>query len=189
MEKFRFFALVAVFAAVGFAAVRWLTPIGDPRLPTFHAIDVKDPAEKRPVSFESDKDAARDELRNAVIAAAGDFSKDPCDTVNRSRYITAAMNYAHAWLAMAPCVASNSCSDANGAQLDHVQKAFGTPLDRRVQEAMALAHAARTIKASDLAPDTVSLMASLASDPSLLAGAPGQLRPSFGPLAHAACAG
>lgn len=164
-------------------------PLGDPRLPTFHAIEVTDPAETRPVSFASDKDAARDALRKAVIAAAGDFAKDPCDTGSRARYIGAAMDYAHAWLAMAPCVASNSCSDANSAELDRAQKAFGTPLDRRVQEAMALAHAARNIKASDLAPDTVSLMASLAADPSLLAGAPGQLRPSFGPLGHARCDG
>lgn len=190
MEKLRFFTLIAVFMAVGFAAVRWLTHVGDSRLPTFHPVDIKNPTDKVPVAEASDNDAARDQLRNAVIAAAADFAKDPCDTGNRFRYLQAASNYAHAWLSIAPCVATNSCNDSNGAQLDRVHLAFGTALDHRVQEAMAQAHAARTIKASDLPADTVSLMASLAADPSLMSGPPGaQLRPSFGPLGHAGCTG
>jgi hypothetical protein len=191
MEKFRFFALIAVFAVVGFAAVRWLAPVGDSRLPTFHPVEIKNPEDKPPVADASNNDAARDKLRNAVIAAAADFAKDPCDTGNRIRYIEAASDYAHAWLAIAPCVATNTCNDTNGAQLDRVHLAFGTSLDHRVQEAMARAHAARTIKASDLPADIVSLMASLAADPSLMAEPPNgeQLRPTFGPLAHAGCTG
>lgn len=182
VETLRFFSLFALCIAIGFFAVRWLIEGGANQLPVFHTVDVNSPKAKYEASSASDNDAKRDELRQAVLSAANDLAKNPCDSVYLIRYVQAATDYARAWLAIVPCFANDTCTNADSKRIDLVQTRFGTPLDNRVKEAMARAHAARTLKASDFPPDTVSLLVSLAADTTLMSNQPGErLQSRFGP--------
>jgi len=197
MENLRFAAAIAVLFVAAFLGGRWFlkpqpaqpeaqaqiipdiqrsgsqhVPLRpDARLPTFQRIDLNNPQhrerQRRESSFESDNDSVRDGLRQAVLSTANQLSREPCDQAAKVRYIEAAVKYTRARLSIAPCVATYTCSGADEARLDRAGEAFGTPLDRRVWEAMGQAHETDALRSSDFPKDVVGLVAETARDPVL----------------------
>jgi hypothetical protein len=146
-----------------FLAPRPLQP--DARLPAFHQVDPNDPRTKMEMtSFVSDNDAVRDELRKAVLEAANALSEEPCNSALKARYVEAATRYARAWLSIVPCFGRTACGSSIDAQLDRAKQAFGTPLDRRVREAMKKTHERAPLATADFATDVVVRVAQMADD-------------------------
>lgn len=169
MESLRFAGLVVAAFMLTFAAAVWLLmprPLKpDARLPTWHRVDVDSPEYKFEQSSASDNDEVRDRLRHAVLEAAADLLNEPCNDAMKARYIEAATKYARAWLSIVPCLATWTCGSSDGPRTERAQKAFGSPLDHRVHEAMEKAHATGAIREGDFPKDTVHLVALLAADP------------------------
>jgi len=169
MQSVRFAGLVIGAFIVTFAAALWLVmprPLKpDARLPTWHRVDVESPRVKMMDSYATDSDAVRDKLRHAVLEAADDLLREPCNDVMKAHYIEAATNYARARLSIASCVGTGRCGSSDEPLLDRAQKAFGAPLDRRVREAMEKAHDTGAILEGDFPKDTVILVAQMARDP------------------------
>jgi hypothetical protein len=155
--------VAAYFGMQWFLAPRPLKP--DPRLPTFHRVDVNSPKFKYEQSFASDDDPARDRLRNAVLEAAKALSNEPCNSTLKAAYVEAASAYARAWLSVAPCVGTRTCSSHDiNTQLDRAQKAFGSPLDHRVREAMRRLHGKVDFATADFPKEVVVQVAQMAGD-------------------------
>ena len=137
----------------------------DARLPTFHRVDPNDPKFKlEQSSYVSDNDPVRDRLRNEVLDFARAVRDDPCNAVLKKNYIGAVVAYARAWISIVPCVGTRSCRGADSQALDRAARAFGTPLDIRVREAMRVAHAKAIFGPADFPKDTINLVAELAAD-------------------------
>jgi hypothetical protein len=168
MEAVRYIVFALVLGAIAFFGMQWLlTPVPlkpDARIPTFQRVDVNSPRHQLEISHASDDDAVRDGLRQAVLTAADDLKSNPCDQALKARYIEAASKYARAWLSIAPCVGTRTCGSSDGVRLDRAQKAFGSPLDHRVREAMKKAHETDIFIAGDFAKDVVVLVAEMAGD-------------------------
>src|ERR1700731_2877552 len=130
MGTFRFVGTALAMLIVVILAARWLAPRPlkpDPRLPTFHQVDVKDPRfQLEATSFASDNDRVRDALRQAVLDEASALQGAPCDKALKASYIAAAAKYARAWISVAPCVGTRTCRQSDNARLDLAQKAFGS---------------------------------------------------------------
>jgi hypothetical protein len=141
----------------------------DARIPTFQPVDPN--SRHRMMEVETfgggDNDSARNELRRAVLEAATKLRVRPCDAEVKARYVKAATDYARAWLSIVPCVGTRTCGESDEARLDQAQKAFGTPLDRRIQDAMAEAHRTGVIETGDFPKDIVELLAGMARDPTI----------------------
>jgi hypothetical protein len=169
MESIRFAGLIVGAFLMTFAVAFWLVvprPLKpDPSLPTWHRVDVDSPQYKYESSNASDSDAVRDKLRNAVLEAADDLQSEPCNDAMKAHYIDAATKYARAWLSISPCVGTGTCGSSDNALLDRAQKAFGSPLDHRVREAMVKAHETGALKQGDFPNDAVVLVAQMARDP------------------------
>jgi hypothetical protein len=166
MGTFRLLGIAAAMFVAAYLGVQWLFP-GRPAnpLPTFHQVDPNDPGVKlEATSFASDNNAARDALRHAVLDAAKRFGDDPRNAATKALYVEAATQYAQAWLSIVPCIGTRTCCPADSPKLDRAAKAFGSPLDRRVREAMRKAHQARTLTSADFPKETVGLIAELAAD-------------------------
>jgi hypothetical protein len=165
MGNARFIGIAIAAMVFTFVAVQWLAAPRlkrDPRLPTFHRVAAGELPES---SHAGDNDAARNGLRNAVLDAAESLRDDPCNELVKARYIREATKYARAWLSMAPCMSTMTCSNADSARLDRAQQAFGTPLDRRVREAMAKAHETDALSEGDFPRDALVMVAGMAGDP------------------------
>jgi hypothetical protein len=164
----RFAVITAAFLLAGFFGMKWLLTVRplqpDARLPTFHHVDVDSPRYKLKQSSTSDQDAVRDRLRNHVIDYAKALGDDPCNKILKAGYVKAVVAYARAWTSIAPCVAIRSCTSWDSARLDRARKAFGTPLDHRVRDAMMAVHAKVTFGTGDFPEDTTRLVADLAAD-------------------------
>jgi hypothetical protein len=177
MSELRFLILAALLSTMSFAGVRWWIDSGG-SVPAFDHVfaystpDQPAPSSAAASSAATNDDAARDALRTAVLDAAHDMLKDPCDRNNQDRYVQAATAYAEAWLKLAPCVITSTCSDDTSSQLDRAQTAFGTPRDGEVRNAMMYVHQTGEIRGSDFPARTLSIMPNLASDPSLIADLP-----------------
>jgi hypothetical protein len=128
-------------------------------IPTFHR--VQDDL-RRGVDVNSD--AVRDGLRNAVLAAADDLKRDPCNPLRKARYIETASKYARAWLSIVPCVGTRTCGPSDGPRLDRAQEAFGSALDHHVREAMKKVHETDIFVEGDFPRDVVVLVAEMAGD-------------------------
>ena len=166
MVSYRFIAIAVAVLFVSYATVQWLlTPrqvMPDARIPSFHRIGTSDdPRQNQP--NDSDGDEVRDSLRRGVLTTADDLRESPCNDYMRDRYIAAATKYARAWLSIAPCF-PHCTSNKESAQLDLAAKAFKTPLDDRVTEAMVSAHETDTIRAGDFAPDVEQWVAQRSRD-------------------------
>lgn len=178
MNDLRFLVLAVVLGAATFFGVDWWINSGGARMPVFHQVPfVGAQAKPAPSASQGDADLARNALRHVVIDAANDLVKAPCDSGNKDRYVRAATAYAEAWLKLAPCVASSTCSNATSYQLDRAQTAFGTPLDGLVHDAMVAAHQTGEVHSSDFPVRTLSILAGLAADPSLMADSQGRSGP------------
>jgi hypothetical protein len=173
MNSVRFYALAASLFFAVFLGGKWLlTPTivplkPDARLPTFQRVDPDDPRTKLEQSSVSDNDPTRDRLRNEVLDYAKAVHDDPCNEVLKKNYIKAVVAYARAWISIVPCVGTQTCRGADSPLLERAQHAFGTPLDRRVREAMQSAHVRATFGSGDFPKDIVNLVANLAADGSI----------------------
>jgi multidrug efflux pump subunit AcrA (membrane-fusion protein) len=165
---FRLLGIALAILIVAYLVPRWLTPVSlqpDRRLPTFHQVDVEDPrTQLEATSYASDSDAVRDRLRQAVLDTATALRQKPCNQAVKADYIAAAAAYARARISIAPCVATRTCRQSDNARLELAQKAFGSPADRRVREAMRLAHGTGTIVKGDFSGDVVTEVAMLSGD-------------------------
>jgi len=164
----RFAVITTAVMLVSFFGMKWLLTVRplqpDARLPTFHHVDVDSPRYKLDQSSASDDDKVRDRLRDDVLDYAKALGDDPCNEALKAQYIKAVVAYARAWTSIAPCVAIRSCTNWDSAALDRAQKAFGTPRDHRVRDAMMGVHAKVTFGAADFPKDTTHLVADLAAD-------------------------
>jgi hypothetical protein len=173
MDKLRFGTLVAGLFFAMFLGGKWLlTPVvvplqPDPRLPTFQRVDPDDPRTKLEQSSVSDDDPVRDHLRNEVLDYAKALGDDPCNEVLKRNYIKAVVAYARAWIAIVPCIGTQTCRNADSQLLDRAAHAFGSPLDHRVRDAMRAAHQKALFGSADFPKDTVHLVADLAADSSI----------------------
>ena len=171
MGNLRFLGLVACMVLAAFFGMRWLVaaPAVTPDAPL--PLQRADPNEQRPnsdqSSFTSDDDSRRDVLRQAVLETAKLFGDNPGDAAMKARYAAAATDYARAWLSIAPCVGTMTCCPSDGPRLDRAKKAFGTPRDRRVRDAMRKAHATGGLSSADFPGDAVALVAEMAGDPAI----------------------
>jgi hypothetical protein len=171
VQNLRTIAAALALSVAVFLTARWLLepplqPLKPP-LPTFHRVDVNDPQFKLQSSFVSDNDPERDALRRAVLDAADALKDDPCDDSLKARYIVAAVNCARAWLKMSPCVGTRTCGQSDLARLELTQKAFGTPADHRVREAMSRVHMSGAIFKGDFPADAAVVLANLAPGPGI----------------------
>jgi hypothetical protein len=171
MGNGRLIAIAIALCAVSYAATQWLSAVRviplkpDQRVPSFHRVDPDSPRTQVEASHASDMDPVRDRLRWAVVDSADSLSSDPCNDGLKARYVNAATNYARAWLSVAPCVATRTCSSADEPLLQRAQEAFGSPLDHRVRDAMHKAHQTDAIRDGDFPKDVVNHVALLAADP------------------------
>jgi hypothetical protein len=167
----RFAGIVVVLSLTVFFGTKWLLEVRplkpDPRLPTFQAVNPDDPRIKLENTSVSDDDHVRDRLRKEVLDYAKALSDEPCNKVLRAHYIKAVTEYARAWLAIAPCVGTRTCSSWDSSQIERAQHAFGTPRDVRVRDAMAAVHAKGLFGPADFPKETTHLVAELAADPSI----------------------
>jgi len=171
MDNVRFFGLaLSMFVAV-FCGMRWLlTPQPlhpDARLPTFQRIEPNSARAQLEASSISDDDATRDKLRHAVLDDAKALKDDPCNSALKEHYIEAANSYARALTSIVPCLGTQTCGKADWPRLELSGRAFGTPLDHRVHEAMQQVHAKGVFKRGDFPDDTVNLVAEMAADPAI----------------------
>jgi hypothetical protein len=170
MDNLRFYATAVGLFFVVFFGMKWALTVHplkpDARIPTFHHVDTDSAEYKFQQSSASDNDPTRDRLRNDVIDYAKALKDDPCNQVLRANYIKAEVAYARAWISIVPCMANETCSgswERNGT--DRAVKAFGTPLDARVREAMAAAHTKARFGIGDFPRDTITVVSMMAADP------------------------
>jgi hypothetical protein len=171
MGTLRFLSLaVGLFFAV-FFGMKWMLTVHplkpDARIPTFHHVDADSAEYKFQQSSASDNDATRDRLRNDVLDYAKALGDDPCNQALRANYIRAAVAYARAWIAIVPCMANETCGNMSWERsgTDRAVKAFGTPLDNRVREAMAAVHKKARFGIGDFPKDTIPVLSMMTSDP------------------------
>lgn len=169
MSNLRFLATAVVLFFAVFFGMKWALTIHplqpDARVPTFQHVDPDSAEYKYLQSSASDSDPTRDRLRNDVIDYAKALGDDPCNQVLRANYIKAAVAYARAWISIVPCSATETCGQSDSQRIDRAAKAFGTPLDRRVREAMTEVHKKAGFSVGDFPKDTVSLLSMMTSDP------------------------
>jgi len=171
MDNLRFFGLAAGMFAAVFFGMKWFLTVQplqpDARIPTFQRVDKDSPRFQLEQSSVSDDDPTRDRLRHEVLDYAKALSDDPCNKTLRKHYIQAVNDYAHAWLSIVPCFATLSCRSADSTNLDLATRAFGSPLDSRVREAMQQLHAKHLFKLGDFPNDDSLLVAYWANDGAL----------------------
>ena len=171
MSNLRFAAVaVGLFLAIFFGG-KWLLQVRplrpDARLPTFHHVDADSPRVKLEQSSVSDNDPTRDRLRNEVLDYARALADDPCNGTLKNHYVKAVIDYARAWISIAPCLGAHNCSGSDSRYLDRAAQAFGSPLDLRVRDAMRRVHAKGVFGIGDFPKDTVTLVSQLAADGSI----------------------
>jgi hypothetical protein len=171
MGSLRFFAFVAVLFVAVFFGGKWLLEVRplkpDPRLPTFQRVNPNDPRVKLQQSAVSDDDPTRDRLRKEVLDYAKALGDDPCNKTLKTRYIRAVIDYARAWISIAPCLGTRTCGGSDSPLIDRAAHAFGSPLDLRVRDAMQAVHAKGIFGPADFPKDTVRLVSDLAADSSI----------------------
>jgi len=171
MDTLRFVALAVGLFAAAFVGTKWLFTVHplkpDARVPTFQRYDRDSPRAQLEQSSVSDNDATRDRLRNELLSDAKALDADPCNDALKAKYIKAANDYMRAWLAIAPCLKTQTCRNADWSSIELAGKAFGTPLDHRVREAVQQVHAKGVFKFGDFPNDTARMMAEFAADPGI----------------------
>jgi len=168
----RFLGLTAALLLASFFGTKWLLTIRplppDARVPMFRHVDPDDAGFKLQQSSASDDDAVRNRLRNEVIDYAKALYDDPCNKAVKAHYVAAVVAYVRAWMSIAPCLATQTCGGSDAPLLDRARQAFGSPLDRRVRDAMQTVHAKATFGSGDFPQDTVHMVSDLAADGSVL---------------------
>jgi hypothetical protein len=171
MNTLRFLGLAAFMFAAAFLGTNWFLRVEplrpDPRVPTFQRVDTDSPAYKLGQSSISDGDPTRDRLRHEVLDYAKALSDDPCNPAVKRYYIKAVVDYARAYISIAPCMGTLTCGSSDSQKIERARQAFGSPLDVRVRDAMTHVHAKGIFGPADFPKDTVRLVAELAADGSI----------------------
>lgn len=171
MDHLRFATIAVVLFLAVFLGGRWLLQVRplqpDARLPTFQHVDADSPRIKLEQSSVSDNDPTRDRLRNEVLDYAKALVDDPCNAVLKAHYVKAVIDYARAWISIAPCLGTHTCGGSDSRYIDRAAQAFGSPLDLRVRDAMRKVHAKGVFGIGDFPKDTVVLVSQLAADGSI----------------------
>jgi hypothetical protein len=171
IDALRFLGLAAFMFATVFLGMSWLLRVEplppSAQIPTFHQVDKDDPLQKLQQTSVSDDDPTRDRLRHDVLDNAKALSDDPCNSQLKRWYIKAAVAYTRAWISIAPCMGTRTCGSSDSQKIDRAQRAFGSPLDLRVRDAMEALHAKGIFAPRDFPKDTVRLVAELAADGSI----------------------
>jgi hypothetical protein len=155
----------AYFGTQQLLVVRPLKP--DARIPTFQRVDTNSERYKLEQSYASDDDPTRDRLRNDVLDYAKAYGDDPCNDVLKAAYVKVVTAYVRAWSSIVPCLRSNTCRSSDWPALERAGQAFGSPLDRRVREAMQRVHAKAAFAPGDFPDDIAALVAQLTNDNSI----------------------
>jgi hypothetical protein len=183
MGTLRFVSIAISLFVAAYFGVHWMLaprPLRpDARLPTFHRVDTNSARYKFEQSFTSDNDETRDRLRQAVLDSAKALADEPCNSALKASYVKAATAYARAWLSIVPCVATRTCGSSDERNLDLAQKAFGSPLDHRVLDAMQRLHSAGIFTRTDFPKDAVVMVAEFAGDPLINPNADPQIKSVF----------
>jgi hypothetical protein len=192
MDTLRFAGIALVIFLAVFFGGRWLLEVRplqpDSRLPTFHHVDRDDPKLRLQQSSVSDNDPTRDRLRNEVLDYAKALTDDPCNTTLKGHYVKAVTDYVRAWISIAPCLGTHTCGGSDSQAIDRAAKAFGSPLDLRVRDAMRNVHAKGVFGIGDFPNDTVNLVSQLAADGSINPNADPRFRSiSVNPRSLATC--
>ncbi len=128
----------------------------DPRIETFDQMRANFDSRKSQIertSFESDGDPVRDGLRRPLLEAAKQLANSPCNNGLKRRYLEAASAYVKAFQAASGCTSGRDCN-VSGGRFAQARAAFGSPLDKRLSEAMADAEHAAFVTANDF-PDNL----------------------------------
>jgi hypothetical protein len=141
MGSLRFIGIVAILFIAVFFGGKWLLEVRPLRasawLPTYHRADKQDePHLKLEKTSASDNDPTRDRLRTEVLDYAKALGDDPCNGILKMHYIKAVTDYVRAWISIAPCLGTHSCRWSDSPRMDLATRAFGSPLDLRVRDAM-----------------------------------------------------
>ncbi len=88
-------------------------------------------------TLQSDKDAERDRLRLDLLQAANGYSQSPCDQTMKANLVAALTAYTEAWQRKLNCARSGIMPMLCRGKREEAAAAFGTPLDRTVQAAVA----------------------------------------------------
>jgi hypothetical protein len=164
--SYRFISIAIALMLVSYVSVRMLSVgqlMPSAKIPSFHRVGSSDDPRQNQ-AIDSDSDEVRDSLRRDVLTTAEDLRQSPCNDYMRDRYIAAATKYARAWLSIAPCFPRCGGNRTEEDQLNRAARAFKTPFDDRVTEAMAAAHKTDTIREGDFTPDVVLWVAMRSRD-------------------------
>jgi hypothetical protein len=172
MGSLRFIGIVAILFIAVFFGGKWLLEVRPLRasawLPTYHRADKQDePHLKLEKTSASDNDPTRDRLRTEVLDYAKALGDDPCNGILKMHYIKAVTDYVRAWISIAPCLGTHSCRWSDSPRMDLATRAFGSPLDLRVRDAMQKVHGKGVFGIGDFPQDTVTLVSQLAADGSV----------------------
>jgi hypothetical protein len=112
----------------------------DARIPTFGESVKKGIREdwNNSKTNQSDGNKERDKLRLELLQASIGYKLSPCDDTMKKNLISAVTNYTSAWGEMAGCK-FGTCS-GDDKRMDAAAKAFQTPADARVHEALREAY-------------------------------------------------
>jgi hypothetical protein len=169
----------------GLFAVRPLHP--GALLPTLPHTD--GPDRSLDPSAVSGTDRARDRLRHEVLDQAKALDDDPCSAPLKTHYVRAVVDYMRAWFSIAPCLRTHDCGAGDSQVVDRAERAFGSPLDLRVRDAMRTVHAKVMLRADDFPQDTIDLVSQLAGDNLANPDADGGVRRTANVRQRAGCAG
>ena len=167
-------AFVAAFVGISWALrgfpVRFPTVAVRPLQPTLPAYfgDETAKAQERKAweseqTAQSDGDPKLDAIRLDALQAASAYAMSPCDDTMKANLIAALTAYTRAWQAKLNCARPGGmlmfCSDE---KLKSASETFHTPLDKRVQDALATAFDQKGIVKADFASDVRSDVAQFA---------------------------
>lgn len=154
--------LAAFLLGQGLFAARPQRP--DSLMPTFQLAGPNTPGGTLGQSAISDADRVRDHLRHQVLDFAKALGDDPCSPPLKKHYVNAVINYTRAWIRIAPCLGTHDCGAGDSQMMDRAARAFGSPLDLKVRDAMRTVHAKRSFGIDDFPIDTVTLVSQLVAD-------------------------
>ncbi len=150
MSTFRFALLAIGMFVLGFGGFSWankgfqVTAGGsvplkpDPRIPTFEQRVEQAARESKKDSRtpQSDHDAERERLRQALLKASKAYESSPCSASVKRNFVTAVNDYSQAWHAMAFCrPGTGGCPNSMDARLDTAAATFRTPAHLQAHKA------------------------------------------------------
>ena len=117
-------------------------------------------------TLQSDKDPQQDALRMDALQAGTAYAMSPCDKTMKANLIAATSAYARGWLKIYDCPTPTMGMFCSEKKLDQANAAYSTPLDVRVQAALAEAFDQKGVVKEDF-PEEIRLTVSRFAGPGL----------------------